>query len=100
MFTDIMSLRGLQKLMREIYFERDKKRGIPETYIWFISEVGELANALVKGTTKDVTEEAADVIAWLLSLCNLMNIDLEKAVYGKYGGGCPRCHTMPCRCEQ
>lgn len=94
-----MSLRELQKLMREIYFERDKKRGILATYIWFISEVGELANALVKGSTKDVTEETADVIAWLLSLCNLMNIDLEKAVYGKYGGGCPRCHTMPCQCE-
>ncbi|MBS7611151.1 nucleotide pyrophosphohydrolase [Candidatus Bathyarchaeota archaeon] len=94
-----MSLRELQKLMREIYFERDEKRGISATYIWFISEVGELADALVKGKTEDIAEEAADVIAWLLSLCNLVNIDLEGAVYEKYGGGCPRCYTMPCRCE-
>jgi NTP pyrophosphatase (non-canonical NTP hydrolase) len=99
MVLDIMNIGELQKLMREIYFERDKKRGISTTYIWFISEVGELADALVKGKVGDVAEEAADVMAWLLSLCNLMDIDLEKAVSEKYGRGCPRCHAIPCQCE-
>lgn len=93
-----MSLRDLQKLMESIYFERDKKRGIPTTYVWFISEVGELADAVIKGKKEEAGEEAADVIAWLLSLCNLMDIDLEKVVYEKYGKGCPKCHAIPCRC--
>ncbi len=95
---DIMSVRDLQKLMGDLYLERDRKRGVFTTYIWFISEVGELADALIEGNVKDFGEEAADVVAWLLSLCNLMNIDLEKVVYEKYGRGCPRCHTMPCQC--
>jgi len=99
MVLDIMSIRELQKLIGDIYLERDRKRGVPTTYIWFVSEVGELADALIKGEAGDVAEEAADVMAWLLSLCNLMGIDLEKAVYEKYGRGCPRCHAIPCRCE-
>ncbi len=99
MVLDVMSIRELQKLIGDIYLERDKKMGIPATYIWFISEVGELADALIKGEVGDVAKEAADVIAWLLSLCNLMSIDLEKAVCEKYGRGCPRCHCIPCRCE-
>lgn len=92
------SIRDFQDLMKTIYFERDRERGVFITYAWLASEVGELARALMKGSKPLIAEEAADVLAWLLSLCNLLGVDVEAAAYGKYGGGCPRCGSIPCVC--
>ena len=47
--------------------------------MWFIEEVGELATALAKDDTENKKEEFADVFAWLCTLANLADIDLEKA---------------------
>lgn len=93
------SIRNLQDLMKVIYFERDRERGIFTTYTWLVSEVGELARALIRDSRPLIAEEAADVLAWLLSLCNLLDIDLETAAYRKYGRGCPRCKSIPCICR-
>ena len=35
--------------------------------------------------------EFADVLAWLCSLANLLDVDLQAAVEAKYGRGCPKC---------
>ncbi len=95
-----MHISEFQKMMKEIYYVKDKRRGIEKTYIWLVEEVGELGKALIKGNIEDVSMEAADVLAWLLSLCNLLNIDLEKASMRKYPGVCPRCRSKPCKCEE
>jgi len=92
-------IRDFQNLMRTIYFERDRERGVAITYAWLVSEVGELARALIRGSKPLISEEVADVLAWLLSLCNLLGIDAEKAAYEKYGKGCPRCGSIPCVCR-
>ena len=53
----------------------------------------------MNGTDKDATEkEFADVIAWLSSLANLLDIDLEQAALNKYPHKCPKCHASPCKC--
>jgi len=66
--------------------------------LWLASELGELADAYLKRDTRSMREEAADVFAWLCSFCNVVGIDLEEAVMQKYGNGCPRCSSSPCRC--
>jgi NTP pyrophosphatase (non-canonical NTP hydrolase) len=43
-------------------------------------------------------EEFADVIAWLASLANVLNIDLEEEALTKYDNRCPKCRRTPCRC--
>lgn len=91
-------IRDFQDLMKSIYFERDRERGVFTTFTWFISEVGELARALMRGDKPLIAEEVADVLAWLLSLCNLLDIDAEAVAYKKYGKGCPRCGSIPCIC--
>jgi len=53
--------------------------------MWFIEEVGELATALVSNDQKNKEEEFADVFAWLCTLANISEVDLEKAC-GKYTG--------------
>ena len=79
-----MTIREFQRLIEEIYFERDARRGVGLTFAWFIEEVGELATALASGRDKENTEEEfADVFAWLCTLANISDVDLEKAC-GKY----------------
>ena len=53
--------------------------------MWFIEEVGELATALAKDDTENKSEEFADVFAWLCTLANINDIDIEKACE-KYTG--------------
>jgi len=44
-------------------------------------------------------DEFADVLAWLASLANVVNVDLEAAALGKYRGKCPKCSQAPCNCQ-
>jgi NTP pyrophosphatase (non-canonical NTP hydrolase) len=77
-----MEIREFQDLIARKY----KERGVPRTFLWFIEEVGELATALA-GTDKGNTEEEfADVFAWLCTLANISDVDLEKAC-AKYTSG-------------
>jgi NTP pyrophosphatase (non-canonical NTP hydrolase) len=93
-----MHIHELQEMMRRLYFKRDSERGINGTYNWLVDEVAELGEEL-KGTDKVATEkEFADVIAWLVSLANIMGIDLEKASINKYSNKCPKCQQSPCQC--
>jgi len=92
-----MQLSEIQKNIYEMYIHHDSKRGVEKTLEWFLTEVYELYSAVKEGS--EIGGEAADVLAWLLSLCNLLDIDLEKEFMEKYGDKCPKCRTYPCRCE-
>jgi NTP pyrophosphatase (non-canonical NTP hydrolase) len=93
-----LTLADLQKVIRDTYDAKDRKRGVEGTFMWFMEEVGELAAALRGGTEADRAAEFADVLAWLATLANLADVDLEKALLAKYGGGCPGCRRQPCAC--
>ncbi|MCC6040573.1 MAG: nucleotide pyrophosphohydrolase [Desulfurococcaceae archaeon] len=79
-----MDLKQAQRLIRERFYERDSTRGLYATFTWFIEEVGELADAIIKVDKASIEEELADVFAWLLSIANLLNVDLEEAFKSKY----------------
>lgn len=79
-----MDLREAQGLIAKLYINRDRGRGIFATFTWFIEEVGELAEALLSGDKKSIEEEIADVFAWLLSIANLVNVDVAEAFKRKY----------------
>ncbi len=87
----MVELRCLQEAMRKAYYERDRARGLYATFTWFVEEVGELAEALLKGDEDSLREELADVLAWLLSVANLLGIDMEEAFLGKYSGDIDGC---------
>jgi len=85
MGTYQMHISQFQQLISKKYKKRDQQRGTPATFMWFIEEVGELATALVSNDQKNKEEEFADVFAWLCTLANISDVDLEKAC-GKYTG--------------
>lgn len=93
-----MNISDAQLLIDQVYGARDRARGIERSALWLVSELGEVADALAKNNLESLKEEVSDVLAWLLSLCNLAGIDLELEFKRKYGGGCPRCGSVPCRC--
>lgn len=88
-----------QARIEEIYFERDKARGVDGTTLWFIEEVGELVRAIRRRERDNLEEEFADVYAWLATLASLHGIDLEAIGAKKYAEGCPRCQNSPCSCH-
>ena len=74
-----MRINEFQQLILQKYGKRDRQRGTPATFMWFIEEVGALATALASEDEENKYEEFADVLAWLCTLANINNIDLEKA---------------------
>jgi NTP pyrophosphatase (non-canonical NTP hydrolase) len=92
-----MELGELQRTLRETYFERDSKRGADATFRWLTEEIGELAKALRHRNPDELAHEFSDVLAWLASLANLTDVDLDRAVE-RYTDGCPRCGASPCTC--
>ena len=94
-----MHIREFQDMMRRIYFHRDSERGAVGTFDWLVDEVEELREALKEKNVEAMEDEFADVLAWLASLANVVNIDLEKATITKYDNSCPKCGQTPCKCS-
>lgn len=94
-----MNLDELQQQIDKMYSDKDRARGTPATFLWFCEEVGELASALREGTHEEKCGEFADVLAWLVTLANVNNVNLSQALRSKYGSGCPGCGHLVCTCD-
>ena len=92
-----MDLVTLQDVIERTYGARDRERGVPSTVAWLAEEVGELAQAVRKGSRAQREHEFADVLAWVASLANQLDVDPTTSVQ-RYAEGCPRCGTIPCGC--
>lgn len=85
----VMEISEFQSLIRDRYYATDKARGVPATFLWLTEEFGELAHALAqrekgKEDRDNLKEEFADVLAWLATIANVCEIDLEEAIRTKY----------------
>jgi NTP pyrophosphatase (non-canonical NTP hydrolase) len=89
------SLADLQKHIAQVCKEKGwNKNSIPEIFLLFSEECGELAKAIRKETafkgekkpeTKDnLIEEFADVLNYLMDLANQFDIDLTEAYFKKH----------------
>ena len=85
--------------MRDLFFNKDKARGVEKTFLKLTEEVGELAEAILLDDELKITEEIIDIIAWTYSIANLAEIDVDKSFFEKYSGICPKCTKNPCTCD-
>ena len=92
-----MDLDEFQRVINATFGERDRARGVPSSVAWLAEEVGELAQAVRKGSHEQQVHEFGDVLAWLTSLANQLGVDLSEAAT-RYANGCPRCASIPCTC--
>jgi NTP pyrophosphatase (non-canonical NTP hydrolase) len=94
-----MDTKDAQRLMRKVYWERDKERGIEGTLKRTFEELEELSEAVAQDLSREeIMAEVADVYAWLCSVANLLDIDLSYALLSKYQGACSKCGGVPCCC--
>jgi NTP pyrophosphatase (non-canonical NTP hydrolase) len=96
-----MTIQEFQRLIERIYFDRDARRGVDRSFVWFVEEVGELAKE-IRREPQDadrLREEFADVFAWLSTLASLLNVNLTSAAQ-IYSNGCPKCESIPCICSE
>ena len=92
-----VNLAELQDVIDRTYGDRDRDRGVAPTVAWLCEELGELAQAVRKGTPDEIEHEFSDVLAWVATLANQVGVDLT-AVVDRYRDGCPKCLAIPCRC--
>jgi NTP pyrophosphatase (non-canonical NTP hydrolase) len=92
-----MEISAFQGLMTATYGQRDQERGRAGTVAWLAEEMGELAQAVRKGSAADQLHELGDVLAWLASLAGQLGLSLDEAAQ-RFAGGCPKCERAPCRC--
>lgn len=93
-----ITIATFQQHIKARYYDADSKRGTPGTFMWLIEEIGELATTLQKirgeggdtsggHTQRHLEDEFADVMAWLCTLANINDVDLEQAIRQKYLDG-------------
>ncbi|MEM1333296.1 MAG: MazG nucleotide pyrophosphohydrolase domain-containing protein [Actinomycetota bacterium] len=92
-----MDLAELQDVIERTYGDRDRERGVSATVAWLAEEIGELAQAVRKGTRDEQLHEFGDVVAWVATLANHQGIDLNEAIR-RFAEGCPKCAAIPCDC--
>ena len=92
-----MQIDEFQDVIARTYGERDQARGTAATVAWLCEELGELAQAVRKGTVAEQRHELGDVFAWLASLAHQLDLSLDDAAE-RYAAGCPRCQALPCAC--
>ena len=92
-----VDLADLQDVIARTYAERDRARGLPAAVAWLAEEVGELAQAVRKGTPDQQLHELGDVLAWLTSIAEQLGLSMDEASQ-RYAAGCPRCGAIPCAC--
>lgn len=108
-----VTIQAFQALIRKMYLEKDLARGVPATFLWLMEEIGELASALretspaeakriapadLEMRRENLKQEFADVLAWLTTIANVVEVDLDSAIAEKYGSGCPGCQGFVCSC--
>jgi NTP pyrophosphatase (non-canonical NTP hydrolase) len=92
-----MDFAELQDVIDRTYGDRDRGRGVAPTVAWLAEEIGELAQAVRKGTREEQIHEFGDVVAWVATLANQLDIDLDEAA-ARFADGCPKCESLPCIC--
>ena len=73
---------GLDAFQQEItarYGEADRARGLPASVAWLTEEVGEFARATRKGSAGEQLRELGDVLAWLASIADQLDLSLAEA---------------------
>lgn len=84
-----ITVAAFQALIRERYYATDSARGAAGTFLLFMEEVGELATALhenrpgkspTPAQRSNLEEEFADVLAWMMTLANIMGVDVASTL--------------------
>ena len=94
--SNLETIREFQGYFREIYPNND----LSEDYIYayFSRTVSYLCKNL--SSRHNSTDSFIETVAWLFSLANKFEIDIQEAVLRRYPGVCHYCISRPCQCHK
>jgi len=79
-----MHISEFQRLIKEKLYEKDKKMGAIFLLSVLMEEIGELSRAIRKKSKKEIGEEISDVYFTLISIANVLDIEIEPLLIEKY----------------
>lgn len=93
---------------QNLYGKRNEQKGVENVVNRLFKEISELQSLeleVYRNSEMPIVKieeefgfELSDALAWTIALANLYGIDLEKAVWDRYGTGCGKCEQNPCIC--
>ena len=104
---DQWSLKQWCESLAALYGRRNKEKGIENVLNRLFKEVSELSSLPLKvpfakldldEIEKEFALELSDVLAWTIATANALELDLEKAVWDRFGNGCRKCRQPQCIC--
>lgn len=104
----VWSLRSWCIHFRDLYGEKNREKGIENIINRLFKEISELQSLELEvyGSSEmpivkieeEFGFELADAMAWTIATANFYKVDLEKAVWSRYGAGCRKCSQKHCVC--
>jgi len=97
--SEALSLQEIQKMLNNVYGEKNREMGFIKIWLHLSTESCELSESIRRnGWKDDAKSELADLIAWFLAVCNFFKIDIAPAIFKRYNGVCDICEKNPCEC--
>lgn len=93
------SLKEWQTMLKRIYGDANRPESSNCLWLHIMEEIGEISEALGRNERKNLEEECADALAWLLPFCTKLEVDLDELAWNRYPRECDVCHKQKCECE-
>ncbi len=104
------SLRDHQENLNALYGEINRQQGIDNTLNRLFSEFSEIREIEAGAVNVNVDAsrvcraymlEISDVLAWILAIASILDIDAQSVIEECYGQGCPACDGKKrCKCPK
>ena len=93
-----LTLGDLQDVIDRTYGTRDRERGSRRRSPGWPKRSASWRRRSARGRREQQIEEFADVIAWVATLANQMDVDLDAAIERATPPAAPSATQLPCRC--
>jgi NTP pyrophosphatase (non-canonical NTP hydrolase) len=96
-FSQPQSLKEWQRFVSRLYQQENATLSPMNALVALMKDVGDLAMVNRERAPSDqITSKLAAILAWTLTLSELLRLDLSQVVYEKYDDHCPVCHQATC----
>ncbi len=99
-FSQPQTLRQWQRFISKLYQEENLRLTPMNALVAMMKDVGDLAMLNRKRAGQDqMTSKLAAILAWTLTVAQLLQLDLATVVYEKYDDHCPTCGEPICNTD-
>jgi NTP pyrophosphatase (non-canonical NTP hydrolase) len=96
-FTQPSTLRDWQQFISKLYQKENQRLSPMNALVAMMKDVGELSMLYRKRASDDqITSKLAAILAWTLTIAQLLKFDLSEVVFAKYDDHCPVCKQRVC----